>query len=116
MASARARRPWWPRPRRTPNSSRNNVTCTMSFTHREAAAAEAQLQAIVEENNACCASYASSTNYLAARWDDDSAGTTTSTGDGQGADSSKNEQGMGGGRALCSMWANPSLVFHSSLS
>ena len=51
----------------------------------------------VEENNASCACYESSPNHPAARWDDDSAGTTisivdlTSTGDGQGTDSSEDE-------------------------
>jgi hypothetical protein len=64
---------------------------------QEAAPAGSQLQAITEENAASCASYAPLTKQHAARWDDDSAGATisivgnTSTGDGQGADSSEDE-------------------------
>ena len=55
-----------------------------------------QLQAIAEENNASCAFYAPLMNHPAAQWDD-TVGTTifivnlTSTGDGQGVDSSKDE-------------------------
>lgn len=74
-----------------------NVIRAQAAARQEAAATEAQLQAIAEENNASCASYASPTNYPAARWDDDSVGATISivdltyTGDGQGADSSEDE-------------------------
>ena len=68
-----------------------------AVARQEAAAAEAQLQAITEENNASCASYASLMNHQPARWDEDNAGVTisiadfTSTSDGQVADSTKDE-------------------------
>jgi len=64
---------------------------------QEEATAEVQLQEIAEENHISCASYAPPANNLVARWDDDNAGGAisildlTSTGDGQGADSSEDE-------------------------
>ncbi|KAE8796782.1 Hydroxymethylglutaryl-CoA lyase, mitochondrial [Hordeum vulgare] len=64
---------------------------------RAQSTAEARFHAIVEENNLSCASYVPLTNHRAARWDDDSQFATvflvdlTSTGDGQGVDSSEEE-------------------------
>ena len=60
-------------------------------------AAARQEVATAEKDIANCASYAPVTNHQPARWDDDSQGATislvdlTSTGDGQGADSSEDE-------------------------
>ena len=58
---------------------------------------KAHLQATTDENSASYASYASPPNYQAPRWDDDSTAATisimdlTSTGDGQGENSSEDE-------------------------
>lgn len=55
------------------------------------------MQALADENNASCASYVPPMNFQAPWWNDKSAGASisivdlTSTGDGQGADSSKDE-------------------------